>query len=77
MTTNITLRLDKKTVDRLRHLAVDQHTSVSAWVGQLVKQKVEELDGFELQRKRALRAMRDPVSVADASTLEREASHER
>ena len=36
MTTNITLRLDEKTLRRIRRLAVDQQTSVSAWVGNLV-----------------------------------------
>jgi hypothetical protein len=77
MSTNITLRLDEKTLDRIRHLAVDRRTSVSAWVGDLVTRAVEELDGFEPARKRALHAMAKPVRIADAKPLAREQAHER
>lgn len=77
MSTNITLRLDEKTISRIRHIAVDRHTSVSAWVGELVSRAVNELDGFELARKRALQAMAKPVPTQDAGTLTRDESHER
>lgn len=77
MGTNITLRLDEKTISRIKHLAVDQHTSVSAWVGELVTRAVEELDGFEPARKHALRALAKPVKVTDAAMLTRTDAHER
>lgn len=77
MSANITLRLSEQTLRRVRHLAVERNTSVSAWVGELVTRAVEELDGFEPARRRALRAMDDPVRVADASMLDREQAHER
>lgn len=77
MSTNITLRLDEKTISRIKHLAVDRNTSVSAWVGDLVTRTVAELDGFGPARKRALRAMANPVKVPDAATLGREQAHER
>lgn len=77
MSTNITLRLDEKTITRIKHLAVDRGTSVSAWVSQLVTHTVEELDGFEPARKRALKAMGNPVRVPDAGTLSREQAHGR
>lgn len=77
MATNITLRLDEKIISRIKHLAVDQETSVSAWVGELVTRAVEEMDGFQPARKRALRAMTKPVRVPDASALTRDESHER
>lgn len=77
MSDNITLRLDRKTIDRIRHLAVDRHTSVSAWVSELVTRAVDELDGFELQRLRALHDLDTPVAVADATMLERGEAHER
>jgi len=76
MASNITLRLDEKTLRRIKHLAVDQHTSVSAWVGELVTRTVAELDGFESARRRALRAMHDPVPV-QLGPLTREQTHER
>lgn len=77
MSANITLRLDEKTLSRIKHLAVDRNTSVSAWVGDLVTRTVAELDGFAPARKRALRAMANPVKVDDASTLGRGQAHER
>lgn len=77
MGTNITLRLDEKTVDRIRHIAVDRHTSASAWVSELVRREVDELDGFERARKHAQRAMAEPVAVNDVVTLTRDAAHER
>lgn len=77
MSTNITLRLDEKTINRIRHIAVDRNTSVSAWVGELVTRAVDELDGFELARRRALRAMADPVVVSNADTLSRDDAHAR
>ncbi|MCD6679875.1 MAG: DUF6364 family protein [Burkholderiaceae bacterium] len=76
MTTNITLRLDEKTLRRIRHLAVDQQTSVSAWVGNLVAQTVAELDAFEPARRRALRALKQPIEVQEGP-LGREQANER
>lgn len=76
MSANITLRLDEKTLRRIRHLAVDQQTSVSAWVGNLVTKAVAELDGFEPARRRALGAMKHPVPVREGP-LRREEAHER
>lgn len=76
MAANITLRLDEKTLRRLKHLAVDQQTSVSAWVGELITRAVAELDSFEPARKRALRAMKQPVVVQEGP-LGREETHER
>lgn len=76
MTSNITLRLDEKTLRRIKHLAVDRHVSVSAWVSELVTRAVDELDGFEPARRRALQAMRQPVPVREGP-LTREQAHER
>lgn len=76
MTSNITLRLDEKTLKRIRHLAVDKGTSVSAWVGELVTRTVAELDGFDPARRRALQALKRPVPVREGP-LSREEAHER
>jgi len=77
MTSNITLRLDDKTLNRIKHLAVDRNTSVSAWVSELVTRTVNELDEFALARERALAFMREPMATADATPLTREQAHER
>ena len=76
MSSNLTLRLDAKTLRRVRHLAVDRGTSVSAWVGDLVARTVAELDGFEPARRRALQALKQPVPIREGP-LSREEAHER
>lgn len=76
MTANITLRLDEKTLSRIKHLAVDKQTSVSAWVGELVRRTVEELDGYAEARESALRAMQNPVALRDG-VLTRDEAHRR
>ena len=37
MTTNITLRMDETLLRDLKHIAVDQNLSVSAWITQVLK----------------------------------------
>lgn len=76
MSANITLRLDEKTLRRIKHLAVDRNTSVSAWVSEVVTRAVEELDGFEPARARALEALARPLPV-QCGPLSREQAHER
>lgn len=77
MSTNITLRLDENTINRIKHIAVDRNTSVSAWVGEIVRRAVDEMDGFEQARKLALASMDVPVQVRNADVLTREEIHER
>jgi hypothetical protein len=76
MPANITLRLDEQTLRRIRHLAVDKQTSVSAWVSELVTRALAELDTFEPSRRKALEGLNDPVPVA-GRPLTREQAHER
>lgn len=76
MSANITLRLDEKTLRRIKHLAVDRNTSVSAWVRELVERAVAEVDGFETARGAALDALNHPVTVTEGP-LSREQTHER
>jgi hypothetical protein len=76
MSANITLRLDERTIKRIRHLAVDRETSVSAWVAELIQRALTELDGFEPARARAMQALERPVPVDDGP-LSRDQTHER
>ena len=76
-TANITLRLERRMLQRLRHLAVDRNISVSAWISELVTQKVRELEGMEHARGQALHAMDEPIPVTSAEVLTRAQTHER
>lgn len=73
---DITLHLDEQTFEKIRQLAVDQHTSVAAWVSQLVTRTVAERDRFEQARRRALDARLQPIAAPEGP-LTREQAHER
>jgi len=73
---NITLRLDEAILDRVRHVAVDEHTSVSAWVQNLIDHTLRAADRFEQDRNGALMALREGVSLG-GQPLKREMTHER
>jgi hypothetical protein len=76
MTSDITLHLDDRTFEKIRQLAVEQHTSVSVWVSELVTRTVAERERFEQARRRALDAMHQPIAVQEGP-LTREQAHER
>ncbi len=76
MTSDITLHLDDRTFEKIRQLAVEQHTSVSVWVSELVTRTVAEQERFEQARCRALDAMHQPIAVQEGP-LTREQAHER
>jgi len=46
--------MDEELLRQLRHRAVDQHLSLSAWVIQKLEQVVEGEDSYENSRDRAL-----------------------
>ncbi len=76
MTSDITLHLDDRTFEKIRQLAVEQHTSVSVWVSELVTRTVAERERFEQARRRALDAMHQPIALQEGP-LTREQAHER
>lgn len=76
MTSDITLHLDDRTFEKIRQLAVEQHTSVPVWVSELVTRTVAERERFEQARRRALDAMHQPIALQEGP-LTREQAHER
>ncbi len=76
VTANLTLRLDEKLLKRLRRIAVDRNTSLSAWVTEVLSRAADELDGFDLARRRALEALQNPAPV-NSGPLTRDESHAR
>ena len=76
MTSDITLHLDDRTFEKIRQLAVEQNTSVSVWVSELVTRTVAERERFEQARRRALDAMHQPIALQEGP-LTREQAHER
>lgn len=76
MTSDITLHLDEQTLEKVRQLAIDQRTSVSAWVSEPVSRTMAERGRFQQARRRALEAMHQPIAMQEGP-LGRERAHKR
>jgi predicted transcriptional regulator len=73
---NITLKVDDAVLDRVRHVAVDEHKSVSKWVQDVITHELDARDQYEQDRKGALLVLRDGLLLG-GSPLTREEAHER
>lgn len=73
---NITLKLDEQLIRRVRHLAVDEETSVSAWVAGLIETALRDRDAYEAARKGALADLEKPLHLGGIP-LTREEIHSR
>ncbi len=82
MTSNITLRMDKDLLREVKHRAVDDGMSVSAWIAVLLRRTVGEqkpaADDHDASsvRKRALDRLEKGWSLG-GRPLTREQAHER
>ncbi len=63
MKKSITLWFDEQTMERLKHVAAVQRTSMTTWVAQLIQSTLSELESFELARTNALRSLERPAPV--------------
>lgn len=73
---NLTLKIDETLLNRVRHVAVDEEKSVSAWVSDLIKRSLHERDQYESQRRRALLDLEKPLSLG-GEPIAREDLYER
>ena len=76
MTKNVTLRMDEELLRRLRHRAVDEHTSLSAWVVAVLKRALAEDVQDESARRRALQRLDRGFNLG-GKPLSREQTHAR
>ena len=76
MMRNFTLKLDERLLNRVRHLAVDEDRSVSAWVTDLIERAVKERDSYEECRQRALKMLEQGARLG-RKPLAREEVYER
>ena len=73
---NITLKLDEKIISRVKHIAVDEDTSVSAWVSSLIESALRDRDAYEAARKGALEDLEKPLHLG-GTPMTREELHSR
>lgn len=73
---NITLKLKEDLLRRVRHLAVDDDKSVSAWVADVIERAVSDRDEYEKARRGAVGALREGFHLG-GQPISRESVHER
>ncbi|OGV65726.1 MAG: hypothetical protein A3K19_25885 [Lentisphaerae bacterium RIFOXYB12_FULL_65_16] len=76
MTRNVTLRMDEELLTKLRHHAVDERMSLSAWVVAVLQQTAEAREQRTAARQRALRRLGRGFRLG-GKPLSREQSHAR
>ena len=76
MLKNITLKIDDRILTRVRHLAVDENKSVSAWVTDLIERTLSEADEYEPARREAINTLNVGFHLG-GRPLSREEVHDR
>jgi predicted DNA-binding protein len=76
MLKNITLKIDDRILTRVRHLAVDENKSVSAWVTELIERTLNEADEYEQARREAIDTLHGGFHLG-GRPLSREEVHDR
>ena len=76
MLKNITLKIDDHLLTRVRHLAVDEDKSVSAWVSELIARTLHEADEYEQARREAIDTLNGGFHLG-GRPLSREDAHDR
>ena len=76
MTKNVTLRMDEGLLRKLRHCAVDEGKSLSAWVATVLGELVEDQEGRDELRKQALSRLNKGYHLG-GKPLSREEAHGR
>ena len=76
MATNVTLRMDEHLLQKLRHHAVDDNLSLSAWITAVLRRMVESNAAALVARDRALRRLEHGYALG-GRPLTREQAHAR
>ncbi len=74
MTSNVTMRMDDDLLQKLKHRAVDERMSVSAWATNVLRKQVEQ--DTAIARRRAVERLDHGYSLG-GTPLKREQTHER
>ncbi len=78
MTKNITLRMDEQLLKDVKHIAVEEEMSVSAWITQAVKRATRKDVRYEEAKAFIMKAMEEAPDYGDGGkTFTRDEMHER
>jgi predicted transcriptional regulator len=77
MKTNITLKLDRDLLRKVKVLAAEKDTSVSGLLAEQLEKAVRERDGYEHAKKRALARMKHASHLGYTPPASRDEFYER
>jgi predicted transcriptional regulator len=77
MKTNITLKLDRDLLRKVRVVAAEEDTSVSALLSRQLEKVVREREGYEEAKRRALANLRKGFALGYTRPKSRNELHER
>ena len=77
MKTNITLKLDKDLLRRVRVLAAERDTSVSGLLTEQLERTVRDREQYEAAKKRALSILKKGFDLGYKPPSSRDEMHER
>jgi hypothetical protein len=78
MTKNITLRMDEQLLKDVKHIAVEEDMSVSAWITQVVEKAAKRDFRYEEAAMGIMRLMEDAKDYGDGGKIyTRDEMHER
>ncbi len=77
MKTNITLKLDRDLLRKVRVLAAERDTSVSALLANQLEQVVRERDSYEKAKRRAIARMKRAANLGYNPPTSRDEFYER
>ncbi len=76
MTKNITLRMDENLLKEIKHIAVEEDLSVSAWITRLARLTISKNARYEESKIFAIEAM-EKAGDYGGKTYSRDELHER
>lgn len=77
MKSNITLKLDRDLLRKVRILAAEKDTSVSALLTEQLAKAVRDSEGYEKAKRRALARLKRGYNLGFTPPASREELHER
>lgn len=78
MTKNITIRMDEQLLKDVKHIAVEEDMSVSAWITQTVEKATTKDVRYDAAAKEIIRLMEDAQDYGDGGKIyTRDEMHER
>ena len=74
---NLTVKIDKDLIRKIRVVAAEECTSISALFSEFIQEKYAKTESYENARKRAIALMNSGIELNWEKPLSRDEMHER